>query len=489
MGRFGLGVRAGAMVVLAGVAILRPSDVGAQEGTPVAVQGTATEISLQEAITRALAGNRELEAARYQLVVAEGQVREAWSAVYPTFNMSASYTRNLEVPGQFLPSIIFDPDADPDDLTLVRFGSDNNWFGQLRLEQPIFRAGVFLGLSAAARYQALQEEVVRGREQEIVTRAKQRYFDVLLAEEAARLNEESVRRVRQALQETQAMNRAGLVGDYDVLRLEVELANLEPALRRAENAVEAARRSLAVELSEDDATGLDVAGSLGAVDVSGTATQADPLVASFGVQVGPTTALASLIDQARSNRTDVRQVALTEQLRRTELRAEQGRYLPEISFFATYGYSAQADGGVNPFGWGSANSVTSPQAGIQVTIPIFAGFSRPARISQMNATVRQTESQGRLLGAQVENQVETLYDQVEEARTRAVAQQAAVARATRGYEISSAQFREGLGTRLELTDAEVALRETEFNLAQAVHDYLTARAQLDLAVGVVPEVN
>ena len=58
----------------------------------------------------------------------------------------------------------------------------------------------------------------------------------------------------------------------------------------------------------------------------------------------------------------------------------------------------------------------------------------------------------------------------------------------RRFEIARAQFREGLGSRLELTDAEVALRESEFNFAQAVHDYLTARAQLDQAVGMVPEV-
>src|SRR5690606_16126536 len=354
-----------------------------------------------------------------------------------------------------------------------------------RLDQTVFQASVFLGLGAAERYQELQEEVVRGREQEIVTRTKQSYFDVLLAEEASRLNEESVRRVRQALEETEAMHRAGLVGDYDVLRLEVELANLESALRRSVNDAEAARRSLAVELGMEEGEELNVAGSLGTVDLDAAS---DPFLASFGVAIDAGTTVTQLIDQARSSRSDVRQVQLTEELRRTELRMEQSEYLPRISFFATYGFNAQADGGINPFGWSAGNSVTSPQAGIQVTIPIFEGFRRPARIDQLRSTVRQTQSQGSLLAAQTDNQIRTLFDRVDEARTRAMDQRTAVERATRGYEIASAQFREGLGTRLELTDAEVALRQTEFNLAQAVHDYLTARAQLDQAVGAVPEV-
>jgi outer membrane protein len=481
MRRSGWGSRAATLVGLY-------ATIGFGLGEAQAQTGNRRDVTLSEAIRLALTSNRELETARLQLAGAEGQVREAWSAVYPSINASASYTRNLEVPGQFLPARIFDPNAGPDDLTLVRFGSDNNWFGQVRLEQPIFRAGVFLGLSAASRFQLLQEEVVRGQEQAIVTRTKQRYFDVLLAEESVRLNEESVRRVRQALAETQAMHRAGLVGDYDVLRLEVELANLEPALQRAQNAAEAARRTLAVDLAMEGDL-VDVAGSLAAVDVVAGPGSADPLVSGFGVAIGPTSSVAALIEQARGNRSDLRQVGLTEELRRTELRAEQAEYLPEISFFATYGYSAQADGGVNPFGFGSGNSVTTPQAGIQVTVPIFNGFARPARIEQRRATLRQTETQGRQVAAQVENEVQTLYDQVEESRLSAQAQQEAVARATRGYEIASAQFREGLGSRLELTDAEVALRQTEFNLAQAVHDYLTARARLDQAVGVVPEVD
>jgi outer membrane protein TolC len=179
-------------------------------------------------------------------------------------------------------------------------------------------------------------------------------------------------------------------------------------------------------------------------------------------------------------------VALTEDLNRAEMRAEQSDYLPKVSLFATYGFNAQSNGSINPFGWGNGVSVTTPVAGIEVTIPVFAGFRRPARISQLRATLNQTQTQGRLVDAQVENEVETLFDQVDESRMRAEAQQVAVSQARRGYDIANAQFREGLGTRLELTDAEVALRQSEFNLAQAVHDHLTARAQLDQAVGAVP---
>ena len=55
--------------------------------------------------------------------------------------------------------------------------------------------------------------------------------------------------------------------------------------------------------------------------------------------------------------------------------------------------------------------------------------------------------------------------------------------------IASSQYREGTGSRLEVTDAELALRQSELNYARAVYDYLVARARLDLAVGQVTGVD
>jgi outer membrane protein TolC len=84
--------------------------------------------------------------------------------------------------------------------------------------------------------------------------------------------------------------------------------------------------------------------------------------------------------------------------------------------------------------------------------------------------------------------VKTLFEGVGESHSRAQAQKFAVTQAQRGYEIARAQYREGIGSQLELTDAEVALRQSEFNYAEAIHDWLTAEARLDQAVGIVPEI-
>jgi len=188
-------------------------------------------------------------------------------------------------------------------------------------------------------------------------------------------------------------------------------------------------------------------------------------------------------------RSDVRQLELIEDLRRSEMRLEQVSYLPEVTLFGNYIINAQDNGSPNFFARGDGQRAYSRMVGVRVSIPIFQGFSRDARIDQKRALVRQAEAQTQKGVDQAVAQVKSLIEATDEARLRARGQRLAVTQAERGFEIASAQYREGLSSQLELTDSEVALRQSEFNYAQAVYDYLVARAQLDEATGRVPLVD
>ena len=119
-------------------------------------------LTLERALEMGLDHSKALADAKLGLRVADGQVREAWGSVMPEISANASYSRNLKVQQAFLPAVIFDPSASPDDLIPVRFGSDNTWQAGLSLEQPLFRYTAFIGVSAAGRYREYQRERLRG---------------------------------------------------------------------------------------------------------------------------------------------------------------------------------------------------------------------------------------------------------------------------------------------------------------------------------------
>ena len=481
--------RRGMLGALAALALASPLQLDAQQAQR-ALPG-AGPLTLSAAAELAFSRNRDIANARQQLNLAGEQVSEAWSNVYPRVDFSSSFTRNVAPQVSFLPAQIFDPNAPDGEFIPIQFGADNLWNLQISAEQPLFRAGVFVGVGAASRFRSLQSEVLRGRSQEVITRVRVAFFDLLLAQEEVRLTENSVTRVRRSLDETRAMNKAGLAEDYDVLRLEVELANLEPNLRRARNRQVAARRLLAVELDLDPATELEVAGNLAELDLAQPEKNSPAnrdILAFAGIDAPTAEAVDALVSEAEVRRTDVRQLELTEDLRMAELRVEQAEYLPEVTAFGTYGLAAQQNGSPDFFG-SSMQRGSTKQVGLRVNVPLFIGFQRDARVDQRRAALRQAETDTRIMRDQAGAQIRNLVDQVEEARARAEGQRLAVTQAMRGYEIASAQYREGLGTQLERTDAEVALRQSEFNYAQAVYDYLSGRASLDQAAGRVPLVD
>jgi outer membrane protein len=457
----------------------------------VAQEPATRTVSLSEAVGLALRQNRDVQAARLGLEQADEQVSEAWSEVYPSVDFSASYTRNVSPSVNFLPAIFFNPDAGPDDFIKVQFGADNVWNSAINLEQPIFSAAAFIGVGAAGRYKNLQQEVVRGLTQGVVTRVRVAYYQLLLAQEQLRLTQNSVHRVQESLKETEAMNKAGLSSDYDVLRLQVELANLEPNLRRSQNAISQSRRQLGVELDLPDGQTVQVEGSLAEMNLDslGANTDANREVLQFaGFHGEGVEAAQDAVRTAEQLRSDLRQLELTESLRKTEMRLEQITYLPKVTLFGSYIINAQNNGSPAFFGQAGLRAY-SRNVGLRVTVPIFQGFRRDARIDEKRAAFRQAETQTRLATDQAKAQVQTLVEQADEALLRAHGQKLAVQQAHRGFDIASAQYREGLGSQLELTDSEVALRQSEFNYAQAVYDFLVARAQLDEATGRVPMVD
>jgi len=469
------------------------SSAGAQEVATESLEYDATlpAYSIERAVAIGLRNNRELRVAELDLAMAEKQVGEAYGGLFPEIDATASYTRNLTVPEVFLPAIIFDPSASPDDVLPVSFGADNQWQAGITVEQPLFDATVFLGVSTAGKFRDFNREVLRGAAQQVATNVRIAYLNVLLAEERRRVTDNSVTRVTQTLEEARALNRVGLLGDYDVLRLEVELANIQPELRRSTDALSEARRELGIQMGLHDLTEVAAEGVLSSVSPMDPAANSEAnlsLLTFSGVEVDGTADPEELVARATVSRSDVRQLVLRKELEEVQVRVDRTDLFPTINAFLDYSLTAQENGSLDFFGESSMQRTSATAVGLRVSIPLFSGGRRWNRVAQRRIGVRQFEAQLADARLRAASDVRTRTDQVTESLARAEAQRKTVGEATRGFEIASTLYREGTGSRLEVVDAELALRQSEVNYAQAVYDYLIARAQLDLAVGSVPAV-
>jgi outer membrane protein TolC len=94
--------------------------------------------------------------------------------------------------------------------------------------------------------------------------------------------------------------------------------------------------------------------------------------------------------------------------------------------------NAQQSGSPAFFGSSEAQRAYGRQVGVMVTMPLFSGMQRPARVARKHVAIEQVRTQRALVVDQVAHQVRTYADQADEAQQRALAQRLGVRQAQRG---------------------------------------------------------
>jgi len=407
--------------------------------------------------------------------------------VIPSVSTAMTYTRNIEVPVFFIPSDFTDPKSP---LIPVRTGTDNNWMGNVSVTQTIFRGEALVGISSAALFRLVQSESFRATTQGMITQTRINYYNVLIAKERYELQQATVNRLEKNLKQNRARSRAGLVDDYAVLQLEVQLANERPNQQDARYRINQAYRQLTLSLGLPLEYDYTVVGNLRAYDIASESSEMESN--NHLKEIDQETPLVlepsqSFLEQAMKMRGDIRVLQARLELKDRELLAVKSRYLPDIS--ATYNLQWQASEPEEPDFFGSERErARSQSVALSISLPIFQGFERNANLEQVQIQKKDLSIAQESTRQQAQNDIETARESLQQALETSDARRGAVAQARRGYDIATARLDNGIGTQIDVTNAEVQLQQAELNYAQMVFNYLAAKARYDQAIGRVPYV-
>lgn len=446
-----------------------------------------TQWDLEDVLTIALANNPDLRRATLSVEDAERLVFITYSNLVPDISTSMNYTRNVEIPVNFIPESVFDPTGDPNKLVPIAFGTDNNWQGGFTIEQNIFQGPALVGVSTATVFRAVQTENYRATAQNVVTQARQAYYRVLISQEVARLQDAQINRLEENLSQNKKRAELGLLDDYDVLRLEVQLSNLRPSLIEAEYDIAEAKRVLALIMGIPVQLEYGVQGDLNQFDIYSEQAVSQE---NLGIkQVDRMTQLPSQqkgvglsLDQQRG---DLRLLQASLNLKEKEIQAEKARFLPVITANYNLQWSAAEPDSPTFF----ENSARFQTIGLRVNMPLFSGWERMSNLQRVQISKKDLVIQQLQAQENASHQVQTAMEQVYESFEIAQARKEAVAQASEGYNRAQIRLDNGLGSTLELTEALLQVKEAELNYAQTVFSYLTAKANYDLAIGRVPLVD
>lgn len=483
-------------------------------------------LTLEEAVRVALVRNYALRDNRLDVVDADAQIRQAWGQLYPQLSASSNYTRNVLSANPFAGSDVTglfgggnagdwvafnerarqDGDSSTDPITFqefqqrqqeareeagVQFGSgsnpfavDNQFNGGISVEQTLFNRSAFAAVRGARQLEDVNRLGVDRQAQVVVDSVRSAFYGALLAQQQARIAEQSVDRTQETFREVRRQVEQGVTPMYQRLSTEVELANLRTQLVQAQNRARLAEESLKLTLGLPMDQPIELAGAL-VVDDPGTL---------------PDLSTAEAVAMAFKNRPDLEQTRLAIELREIEKNTIRAEYFPTLSAVANFDYtggvpdtrtmtltdptdpfsfSVEERGFFNDDFWDPSVSV-----GLQLSWNIFDGFQREARLEQQEVAINRAEIQHEQQEAFVRLEIEQALQNLRAATQRLQAQEQNVETAELNYEYTNRRVQNGVSTQLELREASTQLDESQLNYLQAVYDHLSAQGALERATGV-----
>lgn len=421
--------------------------------------GEPVTLTLEQGIALALEHNETLRIAREDLYSARQQVREARADALPQIDATGNYTRNWR-----LPTFIF---GEPPNAQEVTIGTKNNFDGTLSLRQTIYSWGkVGAALKAAGLFREYSEEGLRLVRQQVRSDVELAYYDVVLAEDLVRVSTLAMQRARENLRRVQHLREAGRVSGYELLRAEVQVSSLRPDSIRAENARVLSALNLKNLVGLDPHVDLQVPGGFRNETVLDTSLPEDDLV-RFGLERRP----------------EMRQVTREVQMRKQAIRVAQAASRPSLDLTTTGRVQIQS----NEFELNTDEATQSWSSGLVLSVPLFDGMRTRARVLQARADMRKADLQRARAERNISLQIRSAALDLKVAEERLAAQEQALSQARRGLEIAKSRYANGVGTQLELLDAELVLLQADTDYAQGRRNRAAALVALEQAVGVLGE--
>ncbi len=412
------------------------SGIGPTPTTPA--PGTRMRLTLKQAEGLAVQNNPRITSAHLEALAVQQIVRETRSSYWPTAvaNLTAvdSQTNSRIAAGGLNNPIIFERAA-----------------GGAVVSQLITDFGHTSNLVASSRYsaKAADQSALATREQ-ILLATDQAFFGVLQAQAVLRVAEQTVSARQVVTDQVQALAKSALKSELDLSFAQVNLAQAKLLLLDAQNNEKASQAALAALLGY----------------VTG---QEFEIVDAGGAMAPPPPVVDDLIQQAMQDRPELQaahfQYKSTESLKK----AARDSMLPTISAAGAVGGTPVRDFHLAP--WYGA-------VGVNMEIPVFNGFLFTAR--EKEADLRAQADQQRFLDLRnnIARDVRTSWLNANTAYDRLDVTNQLLKQANLALDLAQTRYKLGLGSIVELSQAQLQQTQAEIAQAQAGYEYRLALSVL-----------
>lgn len=405
-----------------------------------AVSGTAfasdtVQLDLHDSVQMALENNRTIRQALTDVDTAKWTLSTARRTMGPTLNWAATALRNDDQKSNIL---------------------GNQYGHELQVGMPLYNGSV-KGKIKQARYGLnAQDLTLEQTKQTIRYTATAAYYQILQDRNLIDVEQESVNTLQEHLDNVNAQYRVGTVAKSDVLASQVQLANAQQALVSAQNNYDIAVSSLNNIIGLPTDTVLDIRDQLKYTKYD--LTQDD------------------CTNYALDNRADGAAARYAVKVAEAGVDTAKAGYQPTVNAVAS-----KTIAGDREF---RKNQAESWKAGLQASWDVFDNGLTQASVNSANMALAKAKEAAAQTDDQIRLDVRTAYLGLQAAEKNIQTTSVAVTRAEEDYKIAQVRYSAGVGTNLDVMDANEKLTTARTNYYTALYNYNTSKAALDKAMGI-----
>jgi len=455
---------------------------------PSVLSAQKNGMSLQQCLDFAVKNATSIQISKLDEQIATAKVKETAGLGLPQVTGSVSVINNTKLRRFFAQysedSFFFSGQSVPG-LTEGDVVSAQNFFqlkssgdAGLNISQLIFNGSYVVGLQASRAFKELSVKNTLQKRSDVIEQVTKAYYLVIINRIRVDLFDQNIARIDTLLRNTQALNQQGFAESIDVDRLKVTLNNLRSEREKFLNLLELSVELLKFQMNWPMDNVLDVDGDLNDLDPSADLNQ-------------------YVADWSDDDRPEYQVLDGNRKLQQLSLRNNYAMALPSLVAIANMGYSTQStgmsglfktetnikdNGGFGPDGWYSYGLV-----GLSLNVPVFSGFQRTFKIQQEKINLMKIEKGLGALRAGFDLERKQSVISYRNALRSMDSQRENMKLAENIERVVRIKYEQGVGSNLEVMDAESSLKEAQVNYFNALYDALVAKVNLDRSYGKLNE--
>lgn len=460
----------------------------AQQTESAPAQGTQSQsFTLEQAIEYALQNSPTVKNAVIDQRISDAKVKETRGIGLPQIDASVGITHNQKLPRMFFqydpesPGGFFDfsqiPGIQPYDVVGVNnlFQLKSGGNASASISQILFNGSYLVGLRAANAYRELSVKQADQTREQTIEQVTKAYYNVLINKDRINLFNINIARVDSLLRTTEALNKNGFAEAIDVDRIRVTSNNLKVQRDNFKNMQELGLLLLKFQMNYPMDQPVEIQGNIASLKVD------EEVLNNYSA------------DWNYQQRSDYRVLESNRKLQQLNLKNKYAEGMPSLVAFANLGYNTQSNDIAGLFKTESAvqeSSGLGPDKwypfmsfGVTLNIPIFSGLQRTYRVQQEKLSLQKIENGFTSLKSAIDLQVKQSGLTYLNAVNSLKAQQENRLLAENVARVTKIKYEQGVGSNIEVIEAESSLREAQINYYSALYDALVAKVDLDKAYG------